>query len=94
MPVVASSTPAVVPGAAPALAKAGVGGFQTTLNVATFEFGINNFASDLREEDDSRIIQVTQNLAGAGCSAKNNILLLEETGQESQRLSKVFVSLH
>ena len=68
--------------------------FQTTLNVATFEFGINNFASDLREEDDSRIIQVTQNLAGAGCSAKNNILLLEETGQESQRLSKVFVSLH
>jgi len=59
-----------------------------------FEFGINNFASDLREEDDNRIIQVTQNLAGAGCTAKNNILLLEETGQESQRWSKVFVSLH
>ena len=68
--------------------------FQTTLNVAIFEFGIQNFASDLREKDDNRIIQVTQNLAGAGCSAKNNILLLEETGQESQRWSKVFVSLH
>ena len=44
-----------------------------------FEFGINNFASDLREEDDNRIIQVTQNLAGAGwCSAKKIILLLED----------------
>ena len=44
--------------------------FQTTLNVATFEFGIKSFASDLREKDDNRIIQVTQNLAGAGCRGK------------------------
>jgi hypothetical protein len=51
-----------------------------------FEFGINNFASDLREEDDNRIIQVTQNLAGAGCSAKNSILLLEDKAACDQHM--------
>ena len=55
--------------------------FQTTLNIATIEFGIKNFASDLREKDDNRIIQVTQNLAGAGCSAKNTFYCLRKQGK-------------